>query len=66
MMKLTHEVQLNIVSEDPFERHKKLLEDIRFRLTRENEELVELAGFVHETRMRLFGKTPFGAAESVY
>lgn len=56
MMKLKHEVLRNIVSEDTFERYKKLLEDIRFRLTRENEEFVELENFVHETRIRLFEK----------
>ncbi|MFJ8064515.1 replicative DNA helicase [Psychrobacillus sp. NPDC096426] len=56
MTKLKHEVLRNIVSEDTFERYKKLLEDIRFRLTRENEEFVELENFVHETRTRLFEK----------
>lgn len=56
MTKLKHEVQRNIVSEDTFERYKKLLEDIRFRLTRENEEFIELENFVHETRTRLFEK----------
>lgn len=56
MTKLKHEVQRNIVSEDTFERYKKLLEDIRFRLTRENEEFIELESFVHETRTRLFEK----------
>lgn len=56
MMKLKHEVQRNIVSEDTFERYKKLLEDIRFRLTRENEEFIELENFVYETRTRLFEK----------
>lgn len=56
MTKLKHEVMRNIVSEDTFERYKRLLEDIRFRLTRENEEFIELEGFVHETRTRLFEK----------
>ncbi|WP_438316168.1 replicative DNA helicase [Sporosarcina sp. FA9] len=56
MTKLKHEVLRNIVSEDTFERYKKLLGDIRFRLTRENEEFVELENFVHETRTRLFEK----------
>lgn len=56
MTKLKHEVIRNIVSEDTFERYKKLLEDIRFRLTRENEEFIELETFVHETRTRLFEK----------
>ncbi|AOV08750.1 hypothetical protein [Sporosarcina ureilytica] len=56
MTKLKHEVLRNIVSEDTFERYKKLLEDIRFRLTRENEEFIELENFVHETRTRLFEK----------
>jgi hypothetical protein len=57
MMKLKHEVLRNIVSEDTFERYKKiLLEDIRFRLTCENEEIIELETFAHETRIRLFEK----------
>lgn len=56
MTKLKHEVMRNIVSEDTFERYRKLLEDIRFRLTRENEEFIELESFVHETRTRLFEK----------
>lgn len=56
MTKLKHEVMRNIVSEDTFERYRKLLEDIRFRLTRENEEFIELENFVHETRTRLFEK----------
>lgn len=56
MAKLKHEVMRNIVSEGTFERYKKLLEDIRFRLSRENEEFIELEHFVHETRTRLFEK----------
>lgn len=56
MTKLKHEVMRNIVSEDTFERYRKLLEDIRFRLSRENEEFIELESFVHETRTRLFEK----------
>lgn len=56
MTKLKHEVLRNIVSEDTFERYKNLLEDIRFRLARENEEFIELENFVHETRTRLFEK----------
>jgi len=48
MMKLKHEVLRNIVSEDTFEQNKKLLlEDIRFRLTCENEEIIELETFAH-------------------
>lgn len=54
MLKLKYEVQRNIVSEGTFERYKKLLQDIQFRLARENEEFIELERFVHETRKRLF------------
>ncbi|HHY20878.1 MAG TPA: replicative DNA helicase [Bacilli bacterium] len=54
MEKLKYEVLRNIVSESTFERYKKLLQDIQFRLSKENEEFIELERFVHETRRRLF------------
>ncbi len=56
MIKLKHEIQRSIVSEETFERYKQLLEDIYGRLTREDEEFKELRLFVKETRERLFSK----------
>ncbi|MEQ6378309.1 replicative DNA helicase [Bacillaceae bacterium S4-13-56] len=56
MIKLKHEIQRSIVSEETFERYKELLEDIYGRLTREDEEFKELRQFVKETRERLYSK----------
>lgn len=56
MIKLKHEIQRSIVSEETFERYKQLLEDIYGRLTREDEEFKELRQFVKETRERLYSK----------
>lgn len=56
MIKLKHEIQRSIVSEDTFDRYKQLLEDIYSRLSREDEEFKELRQFVKETRERLYSK----------
>ena len=56
MVKLRHEIQRSIVSEETFERYKLLLEDIHARLERENEEFSELRQFVKETKDRLYEK----------
>lgn len=56
MLKLKHEIQRSIVSEETFERFKQLLDDIYSRLTREDEEFKELRQFVKETRERLYSK----------
>jgi hypothetical protein len=56
MIKLRHEIQRTIVSEDTFDRYKQLLEDIHARLERENEEFSELRQFVKETKDRLYEK----------
>ncbi|MDQ0253415.1 hypothetical protein J2S74_000787 [Evansella vedderi] len=56
MIKLKHEIQRSIVSEETFERYKQLLEDIYGRLAREDEEFQELRQFVKETRERLYSK----------
>ncbi len=56
MIKLKHEIQRSIVSEETFERYKQLLEDIYGRLTREDEEFKELRQFVKETKDRLYSK----------
>ncbi|RIW28205.1 replicative DNA helicase [Bacillus salacetis] len=56
MVKLRHEIQRSIVSEETFDRYKVLLEDIHTRLERENEEFSELRQFVKETKDRLYEK----------
>jgi hypothetical protein len=56
MIKLKHEIQRSIVSEETFERYKQLLEDIYGRLMREDEEFKELRQFVKETRERLYSR----------
>ncbi|MDQ0229015.1 replicative DNA helicase [Metabacillus malikii] len=56
MVKLRHEIQRSIVSEETFERYKQLLEDIHARLERENDEFSELRQFVKETKERLYEK----------
>jgi hypothetical protein len=56
IIRLHHEIQRSIVSEETFERYKVLLEDIYGRLTREDEEFKELRQFVKETRERLYSK----------
>ncbi|ERI08895.1 hypothetical protein [Aneurinibacillus aneurinilyticus] len=56
MVKLKHEIQRSIVSEETFERYKQLLEDIYGRLSREDEEFTELRQFVKETRERLYSR----------
>lgn len=50
MGKIKHEVSRNIVSEETYERYKKLIEDIHVRLQRENEEFDELQEFVRITK----------------
>jgi len=54
MVKLQHEIQRNIVSEETFTRYKNLLEDTTFRLNQENEEFGELHLFIKETKDRLY------------
>ena len=50
MTKIKHEVSRNIVSEETYERYKRLIEDINLRLLRENEEFDELQEFVRATK----------------
>lgn len=54
IIKVSHEIQRNIVSEETFHRYSQLIEDIHERLERENEEFVELRQFVKETKERLY------------
>lgn len=56
IVKLSHEIKRNIISEETFSRYEKLLEDILFRLKLENEEFQELHEFVKETKERLYYK----------
>lgn len=53
MTKIKHEVSRNIVSEETYERYKRLIEDINLRLFRENEEFDELQEFVRTTKDHL-------------
>jgi sulfur relay (sulfurtransferase) DsrC/TusE family protein len=66
MIKLNHEIQRSIVSEDTFERYKQLLEDIYGRLTREDEEFKELRQFVKETRDRLYSRDVHKKEQKTY
>ncbi|EGL83234.1 hypothetical protein CathTA2_1206 [Caldalkalibacillus thermarum TA2.A1] len=53
MVKMRHEIQRNIVSEETYTRYKKILEDVYLRLEREHDEFNELRSFVEATRQRL-------------
>src|SRR5699024_10003505 len=50
MVKIKHDINRNIVSEEIQKRYGELIEDINIRLTRENEEFDELESFVKDTR----------------
>lgn len=50
IVKIKHEVNRNIISNETYERYKSIIEDINMRLQRENEEFDELQAFVKETR----------------
>ncbi|GGH70610.1 hypothetical protein GCM10010978_05710 [Compostibacillus humi] len=54
MEKVKLEILRSIVSEETFERYKKLLEDTYFRLEREDEEFKELKMFIRETSDALY------------
>ncbi|WP_404406437.1 replicative DNA helicase [Jeotgalibacillus malaysiensis] len=66
MVKLRHEIQRNIVSEDTFDRYKQLIEDSHLRLERENEEFSELREFVRETQERLAEKDFYKREQKAY
>jgi len=53
MIKIKHEIQRNIISDETYERYKKIIEDVNIRLNRENEEFEELRSFVRDTKERL-------------
>lgn len=66
IVKLGHEIKRSIVSEETLKRYSGLLEDIYFRLQRENEEFDELRQFVKETLMRLYGHDNMEKQERAY
>lgn len=51
--RIKHEIQRNIISEETYQRYEAIVDDIHFRLSRENEEFEELKSFVKETKERL-------------
>lgn len=50
---IKHEVQRNIISDETYKRYEAIVDDIHFRLNRENEEFEELKSFIGETKNRL-------------
>lgn len=50
MLKIKHEINRTITSEETYERYKGLIEDINIRLVYENEEFDELHEFVGQTK----------------
>jgi len=56
MENIKHEILRSIVSEETFERYKKLLEDTYLRLTREDDEFIELSKFVKDTTDMLYAE----------
>ncbi|MBF8983807.1 replicative DNA helicase [Lutibacter sp. B2] len=53
IMKIKHEVQRNIISDETYERYKIIVEDINLRLKHENQEFEELQAFARETKERI-------------
>lgn len=53
IIKIKHEVNRNIISNETYDRYKNIIEDINNRLTHENEEFDELRQFVHETKEKV-------------
>lgn len=53
IVRIKHEVNRNIVSNETYERYKNIIEDINNRLQRENEEFDELQVFVKETKEKI-------------
>jgi len=66
MIKISHEIKRNIISEETYERYKGLLEDISFRLQRENEEFGELHEFIKETKERIYDKDTTKKEQKAY
>lgn len=53
IVRIKHEVNRNIVSNETYERYRNIIEDINNRLQRENEEFDELTVFVKETKEKI-------------
>ncbi len=53
MVKIKHEIQRNIISDDTYERYKEIINDINRRLRQEHDEFEELVTFIHETKGHL-------------
>ena len=53
MVKIKHEIQRNIISDDTYERYKEIIDDINRRLKQEHNEFEELVQFIHSTRGHL-------------
>ncbi|GFZ30031.1 hypothetical protein CSC2_05570 [Clostridium zeae] len=53
IVRIKHEVNRNIVSNETYERYKNIIEDINNRLQMEDEEFEELKTFVTETREKI-------------
>ena len=51
--RIKHEIQRNIISDETYKRYEAIVDDIHFRLNRENEEFEELRSFIGETKNRL-------------
>lgn len=51
--RIKHEIQRNIISDETYRRYESIVDDIHFRLSRENEEFEELRLFIKETKERL-------------
>jgi len=53
IVKIKHEVNRNIVSNDTYERYKNIVEDINIRLQHENDEFEELMIFIKDTKDKI-------------
>ncbi|MDP4142993.1 MAG: replicative DNA helicase [Bacillota bacterium] len=53
MLRIKHEINRNIVSNETYERYKNIIEDVNMRLQRENEEFEELQSFVKDTKEKI-------------
>ncbi|MGQ7279629.1 replicative DNA helicase [Brevibacillus thermoruber] len=66
ILRIKHEVQRSIVSEETYLRYKQVIEDIHARLAREHEEFTELQTFVDETKERLLYERKDGKEQKAY
>ncbi|WP_289139634.1 replicative DNA helicase [uncultured Brevibacillus sp.] len=66
ILRIKHEVQRSMVSEETYLRFKQVIEDIHTRLAREHEEFTELQTFVDETKERLLYERKDGKEQRAY